>query len=207
MTKGMEFINPNLNLNPPQEVIDSPVLTAADKLKEKIDEVEQRAKKAEEESVTDSLTGCYNRNFFEKFKQENFDPQRDNNRLGLVFVDLNNLKTINDTQSHEAGDKLLQKTAQFLKNSFRKEDIVVRLGGDEFLIICRNYGDDPNFKENLSLKITKRLTEKPPVNFSFGIAVYNKDQDLLSLNQTKNRADSLMYKNKGKIKLIRQTTL
>src|SRR5574344_3124726 len=97
MFKGMEFINPNLDLNQHQEVTDSPVLNATDKIYKSI--------------YKDSLTGCYNRNYFEKFKQEHFDPNRDHNRIRLVFVDINNLKTINDTQGHQAGDTLIKNTA------------------------------------------------------------------------------------------------
>ncbi|MDD2224924.1 MAG: GGDEF domain-containing protein [Candidatus Shapirobacteria bacterium] len=155
MTKGMEFINPNLNLDlPPKPDIFIPILKAADKLKERID-------KAEQESVVDSLTGCYNRNFFEKFKQEHFDPNRDNNRIGLVFVDVNNLKIINDTQGHEAGDTLIKNTANFLKSNFRKEDLIIRLGGDEFIVICRNYDNSSNFEEKLLYKITEKLAVNP----------------------------------------------
>lgn len=193
MAKGMEFINPNLDLNPSQEVIDSPVLTAADKLKEKINEIER-------ESVVDSLTGCYNRNYFEKFKQEHFDPNRDDNRIGLVFIDVNNLKTINDTQGHKAGDLLIKNTANFLKSNFRKDDLVIRLGGDEFIVICRNYNNSSNFEEKILHKITEKLASNPNKNIAFGVAVYDKNQDFSNLDKTKDRADTHMYQNKREMK-------
>lgn len=194
MVQGMEFINPNLDLNlPPKPNGFIPVLKAADKLKERID-------KAEQESVVDSLTGCYNRNFFEKFKQEHFDPNRDNNRIGLVFVDVNNLKTVNDTQGHEAGDTLIKNTANFLKSNFRKDDLVIRLGGDEFIIICRNYDNSSNFEEKILHKITEKLTNNPNQNLAFGVAVYDKNQDFSNLDKTKDRADTQMYQNKREMK-------
>ena len=194
MTKGMEFINPNLDLNAPLKIRNSiPVLRAADKLKEKINKVEQ-------ESVVDFLTGCYNRNYFEKFKQEHFDPNRDDNRIGLVFVDVNNLKIINDTQGHQAGDTLIKNTANFLKSNFRKEDLVVRLGGDEFVVICRNYDNSSNFEEKLLHKITEKLVSNPNKNLAFGVAVYNKNQDFSNLDKTKDRADTKMYQNKREMK-------
>ena len=146
------------------------------------------------------MTNCFNRNFFEKFKQENFDPNRDDNRIGLVFVDVNNLKTINDTQGHEAGDTLIKNTASFLKSNFRKDDLVVRLGGDEFIVICRNYDNSPNFEEKLLHKITEKLANNPNKSLAFGVAVYDKNQDFSNLDKTKDRADTHMYQNKREMK-------
>lgn len=181
------------------------IINAADKIKEKLDK-----------SDIDELTGCYNRNYYEKFKKENFDNNRDDEKLGLVFVDINNLKTVNDNLGHKAGDKRIQEVAIFLKSNFRKDDIVVRLGGDEFVVICHNQENDPNFRENLPLKITDRLeqklklednnTEVFPLSFAFGVAVYNKELDTPSedekskgitpLDKAKIRADDLMYQHK-----------
>jgi len=173
-----------------------------------IEKLKQRAEEAEKNSMIDSLTGCYSRNFFEKFKKENFNPNRDNGSLGLVFVDINNLKVANDNQGHKAGDELIKSVSIFLKSSFRKDDTVVRLGGDEFIIICRNRENDSNFKENLPCKVTKRLTEKLSLreknkkpedlslSMSFGVAVYEKDKDFSNLDKTKDRADALMYQHK-----------
>lgn len=189
MFKGMEFINPNLDLNRHQEVIDSPVLTAADKIYKSI--------------YKDSLTGCYNRNYFEKFKQEHFDPNRDHNRIGLVFVDINNLKTINDTQGHQAGDTLIKNTANFLKSNFRKDDLVIRLGGDEFVVLCHNYENKPNFENLLLTKINEGLVDHPNKNLAFGVAVYNKNQDFSSLDKTKDRADTFMYQKKREMKIAK----
>jgi len=197
MAKGMEFINPNLDLNQLSKSDNTiPILVAADKLKEKIDQIER-------ESFIDSLAGCYNCNYFEKFKREHFDPNRDNNRIGLVFVDINNLKTINDTQGHQAGDNLIKNTALFLKSNFRKDDVVIRLGGDEFIVICRNQDNKPNFENILLTKINEGLINHPNENLAFGVAVYNKNQDSSNLDQTKDRADIYMYQKKREMKIAK----
>jgi len=197
MAKGMEFINPNLDLNQLSKSDNTiPILVAADKLKEKIDQIER-------ESFIDSLAGCYNCNYFEKFKREHFDPNRDNNRIGLVFVDINNLKTINDTQGHQAGDNLIKNTANFLKSNFRKDDVVIRLGGDEFIVICRNQDNKPNFENILLTKINEGLINHPNENLAFGVAVYNKNQDSSNLDQTKDRADIYMYQKKREMKIAK----
>jgi len=94
----------------------------------------------------------------------------------------------------------------------RKKDVVTRFGGDEFTIIFYNSENDPNFKENLPLKIKKRINKnllikeaqrKPEdisLSFAFGIAVFDKSIDL-DLDATLKRADDLMYENKREMKL------
>jgi len=214
MDKNTEFTNPNYH---PEDFIFSseiklppgktglPAVDAANKLSAELDE-------ARKNSLVDSLTGCYNRNYFEKFKTENFNPDRDHHKIGLVFADVNNLKKINDTQGHKFGDKLIKHAADFLKSSFRKDDLVVRLGGDEFLIICHNDGNDPDFSVNLPKKVTEKLTKnllkeknkKNSLSLAFGIAVYDKNQDFSNLDKTKDRADLQMYRNKKEMKVTSQ---
>ena len=152
----------------------------------------------------DELSGIYNRNYFGNFQKTNFDAERDNNQIGLVFIDINNLKEINDTQGHEAGDQLIINTAKYLKLIFRKEDIIVRFGGDEFVVVCRNRNNDAKFPENLPISIAQRVSKKSPIDFSFafGVAVYNKTTDSHDLSQTRKRADSLMYENKVQMKAV-----
>lgn len=179
-------------LDHPDENYKNPIMEATDKIHKIINE-----------SLTDSFTGCYNRNYFERFKNE-FDPSRNQNNIGLVFIDLNDLKKTNDIQGHEAGDKLIKDAVNFFKSNFRKEDIPVRIGGDEFIIICRNHKNDPNFAKNLSQKVDERRKEKSPVSFAFGVAVFDNKQDK-NLNDTQKRADALMYKNKQEIKSKNQS--
>lgn len=147
------------------------------------------------EKFHDSLTGCYNKHFFENFKEEDFDPINDHNILALIFADLNNLKQANDKFGHKAGDSLIRTNAIFLKNNLDKNGKLIRFGGDEFLFICRNNEQDPNFEENLTLKIDQLSLKDPNVDFSFGIAVYDRSKDL-NLDNTLHRADILMYENK-----------
>lgn len=178
-------------------------------LKIKNDELKEEIEKLKEASLIDPLTNCYNLKYFEKYKEENFDFERDNCNIGLVFVDLNKLKKINDTLGHNKGDEVIKNTADFLKSSFRKEDTVIHIYGDEFLVLCHNNEKDPNFEENLPNKINDRLSKKLifrennrkpedlPLKMAFGVAVYNKEKDSGDLNKTKDRADNLMRINKA----------
>jgi len=69
-----------------------PLLEAYKKHDEKQAIIQQELEKYKKESLLDALTGCYNQNYFEKYKNENFDPNRDDNQIALVLCDLNNLK-------------------------------------------------------------------------------------------------------------------
>lgn len=94
-------------------------------------------KEAEEKlrflSTHDTLTGFFNRAFFEEvmeeFKKDCFTP------ISVIMVDVDGLKEVNDTLGHAAGDKILKQTAGVLLSVFRSEDIVARIGGDEFVVL------------------------------------------------------------------------
>lgn len=178
----------------------------------------QEALKCRERSFVDTLTGCYNRNFFEKFKAENFDSERDHNKLALIFADLNSLKAINDSIGHGAGDSMIKYTADYLKHNYRPNDLVIRLGGDEFLVICRNDGSSSyNFEDIID--IDRRQAAKLPnesshrdlvycsernyrPDFSYGIAIYDKELDD-DLEDTLVRADQSMYEQKKHQKAVK----
>ncbi len=154
--------------------------------------------KTKEFSFIDSLTGCYNRNYFNKYKSDHFDVNRDHNRIGIVLADINDLKKINDRHGHEAGDKLIKKSAEILREIFRKDDIVVRLGGDEFVVICTNFNNSDDFENELSKAVHEKLTHSR-ITLAFGVAVFNRSIDETLCN-TVARADELMYSNKKKHK-------
>lgn len=87
-------------------------------------------------AITDSLTGAYNRRFFdEMLKKQIALAKRRNEPLGLVIADLDHFKNINDTYGHIVGDQALQQIASIMKNSIRSSDVLARYGGEEFVII------------------------------------------------------------------------
>ena len=159
---------------------------------------------ARKDSFVDCLTGCYNRNYFEKLIDENDDCANSHNKIGFIFIDINDLKQINDEQGHEAGDELIVNTAEFLKSNFRKDyDVVMRIGGDEFVVFCYNYRDTENFENNLKLKMERHCSVLPLINFSYGVAAFDRSIDR-DLTYTVVRADKLMYAHKQKIKWERK---
>nr|WP_223296245.1 sensor domain-containing diguanylate cyclase [Shewanella halifaxensis] len=147
----------------------------------------------------DSLTQLYNRQRFEAGEQE----WQINSDLGsyLVILDLDNLKAINDTMGHQAGDKALQGLAAALKQQWHLKHLVARYGGDEFIALC--HGPLGQIEDDLK-QIRRTLAEQyaceiasedqnadVKVEFSVGIAKYCGDW-----NKCFKAADDYMYQNK-----------
>ena len=88
------------------------------------------------QSVRDGLTGLYNRRFLEEsIPREIHRAERSKNGFGLIMMDLDHFKKLNDQSGHQAGDEVLFKFAQFLKGHIRGEDIACRYGGEEFVLV------------------------------------------------------------------------
>jgi diguanylate cyclase (GGDEF)-like protein/PAS domain S-box-containing protein len=149
----------------------------------------------------DTLTGLPNRAFFDHHLPEAIArTQHTEQRLAVIFLDLDNFKTINDTLSHAVGDQLLQQVTQRMSAALRSEDIVARWGGDEFTLILPNLASAAE-AANIAQRIADQLT--PPfllhnhelhVTASIGIAVFPEDgQDMTTLLQN---ADAAMYRAK-----------
>ena len=166
-------------------------------------EIQERLK-AEAEvrqlSLTDELTGLYNRRGFFWLANQQFKiAQRTRMLCCLLFVDLDGLKQINDSLGHEIGDKMLVDTAQLLKQSFRDSDIIARLGGDEFVIfipVCSQNTDE--FSPRLQVNID-RFNQEHNYSYQLSISIGATQCALnenVSLEQLLEEADKLMYEHK-----------
>lgn len=90
-------------------------------------------------AMHDSLTGLYNRHYFETaLEQLSSDAVRNHRQHGLVYIDLDHFKVVNDTFGHQKGDEVLREMAQLLRRRIRKPDILCRLGGDEFAVLLHD---------------------------------------------------------------------
>lgn len=94
-------------------------------------------KELEELSFTDKLTGLHNRNYME-VRSKNY-VRKDDFPTSWIMFDCNYLKEVNDHLGHEYGDLLLQRIANSIKETISKESIAMRVGGDEFLILCPHH--------------------------------------------------------------------
>ena len=151
----------------------------------------RRAEKLEAESMADPLTGTYNRRGWDRLlASEEERCRRFGHKTAVVIVDLDELKAVNDTQGHFAGDQLLTRTASALQSVARSVDIVARLGGDEFGMIAIEL--DLVGVTGLLRRVESALGSAD-IKASIGLAVREPG---LGLSEAWSRADQAMYENK-----------
>jgi diguanylate cyclase (GGDEF)-like protein/PAS domain S-box-containing protein len=143
----------------------------------------------------DMLTNLYNRSYFDEELH-----RLENSRqfpISIFMLDVDGLKTVNDLHGHMAGDNLLKRTAQVLKSCFRDEDIIARIGGDEFAVLLSNTNQQAS--ENIRLRMERTLKQHNqnfsdrPLSLSIGAATLNEQG---SLDDLFKKADEIMYKHK-----------
>jgi diguanylate cyclase (GGDEF)-like protein len=136
-----------------------------------------------EQSMIDPLTGCRNRRFLDEHI-----AALGKARWGCILIDLDRFKQINDTFGHERGDQVLVGMAQFLSQHAPKDSVVVRMGGDEFLLLV----DAASEKSIVALGglLRSNAPAQAPSGFTIGHAVRESDEPLES---TLRRADQDLY--------------
>lgn len=147
----------------------------------------------------DSLTGAYTRQAgILLLEHEIRKAKRNNTKIMLCFIDMNNFKHINDTYGHSTGDFLLQKAVEYMKNAIRATDVISRFGGDEFLVILSDQ-HNPQTNEYVIKRLTKALSATAisetntliEFSASIGTAIYpDNGQDCCELIEY---ADKKMY--------------
>lgn len=152
-------------------------------------------------SITDQLTGLYNRRGFITLAEQQLKlAKRSKKGLFLFFCDLDDLKSINDTLGHEEGDKAIMEMADIFKESFRDSDIIARIGGDEFALLA--IGTDGINPEYLTARLMKninahnaRKNRRCKLSVSIGLSSFSPDHPC-SIDELMSRADMLMYNQK-----------
>lgn len=146
-------------------------------------------------SLHDSLTGVYNRAYFEK--QMNKLPAMGYASIGLLVCDVDGLKVINDTLGHHTGDIVLKRVARILRQAFRSNDIIARIGGDEFVVLLVNHAvaDFETACHKIQELIARYNKNNPtlPISLSLGYAV---SQAIPDMNVLFKEADNNMYREK-----------
>ncbi|HSN23591.1 MAG TPA: GGDEF domain-containing protein, partial [Methylomicrobium sp.] len=145
----------------------------------------------------DVMTGVYSRAYFEEAIQKL--EMKCENPISFIVVDLDELKTTNDTFGHNAGDKLIRRAAEVLKASIEEEYTVARIGGDEFIIIMPGADSEAAnmIVERVQslVSVNNKYYREPLLSLSLGAATSAPG---LSLEKTISLADDAMYQNKGK---------
>ena len=193
------------NLRSRQE-LESEIVSQAEELIEVVHEHAREIKKRddiEEETqriaITDVLTGLLNRRGFFLRAEQNFKVlQRQGLAGALVFIDIDGLKTINDTLGHDSGDSLIKNSAKILYDSFRDSDVVARLGGDEFAALTFDVSDPEIIVDRIQKKVTAfnlRSSFPYQVSLSIGVVQCNLSSNI-GLSDYLSIADERMYTEK-----------
>jgi diguanylate cyclase (GGDEF)-like protein len=160
----------------------------------------ERSQTLEHAALTDGLTGMQNRRYFDDALREYIEEfRRIEKPIGLMILDLDHFKQVNDTHGHHIGDEVLRAVANCLKNLTRYHDIVARLGGEEFAVVAPNLDNDHLVK--LAERIRKAIASMPVVvgnvrlrvTASVGLAVWDGKE---SADEFYRRADRMLYEAK-----------
>lgn len=167
-----------------------------------VTEKKQEEKCLSEKAYYDAGTGIYNRHFFEEYVEKIL---AENVSATLCYLDMDGLKYVNDHYGHLEGDRYIQEFVKKIIQSFRKEDVFARIGGDEFCLVLLG-----NLKEVSVRKLEKARQEfrnegkEYPRSFSYGIYEIGEEGKCLTLEEMIDQADVRMYEYKRKYKEKRE---
>ncbi|RKZ86375.1 MAG: hypothetical protein DRR19_15055 [Candidatus Parabeggiatoa sp. nov. 1] len=165
-------------------------------------ELKKALRRLEEMSVTDEMTGTFNRRFAYEILAKQIQMAKEASSSFVVcYVDIDNLKDINDTFGHADGDILINTVVNSLKRVIRTSDYLFRMGGDEFLLIFpqAKLKDSDNLIERLRKQLNHQQVHGLPIDFSFGFSEFHAE-DNFSPDELIKMADSNMYEAKMKKK-------
>lgn len=170
------------------------------KLREMTASLSARSRNLEQAALTDGLTGMQNRRYFDDALKEYLHEFRRIDRpVGLMILDLDHFKQVNDTYGHDAGDEVLRSVAKCLKSMTRYHDVVARLGGEEFAIVA------PNMDIELLQRVADRMRKaiaalsietagsQLNITSSVGLALWDKQE---TAEEFYRRADKQLYEAK-----------
>ncbi len=154
----------------------------------------ERHRQIEYLSYHDQLTGLYNRHFFDE-ELKRLDQKR-NIPFSIVVADINGLKTINDAFGHQTGDELIKTAAAAIRETCRSDDIIARMGGDEFMLLL------PRSGLQVALKLAERIKRRietfkiMDIELSVSVGCATKTDDEKPINQVIKSAEDMMYQRK-----------
>jgi two-component system, cell cycle response regulator len=159
-----------------------------------------RSETLQHAALTDPLTGMQNRRYFDEALREYLDAFRHVDKpLGLLIIDLDHFKQINDTHGHDIGDKVLREVGDGLRAITRYHDVLARLGGEEFALVVPNMDEDQlvEFADRIRGAVAQVVVASPRgrirVTASVGAAVWNGRE---SADDFFRRADTCLYEAK-----------
>lgn len=167
--------------------------------------IQESNKQLKDLAAKDYLTGLYNRSKLDEVLEDEIKrSKRYGNDFGIIMIDIDYFKIVNDNYGHQVGDTVLCEFASVLSSAFREVDTIGRWGGEEFLIIVENTNKESIMK--LAEKLRKTIEEHDfsileQKTASFGVTVYHQKD---KINELVTRADNALYeaKNNGRNKVV-----
>ncbi|MGL4488350.1 MAG: GGDEF domain-containing protein [Rhizobiaceae bacterium] len=170
------------------------------KLREMTQTLSARSETLEHAALTDALTGMQNRRYFDDALKEYLEEfRRIEKPIGLIVLDLDHFKMVNDTHGHDVGDEVLRQVAGCLKNFTRYHDIAARIGGEEFAVVAPNMDLEGlnKFAERIRRAVSDLVIQSGNVRLkvttSIGIATWDTIESPDSFYR---RADRMLYQAK-----------
>lgn len=189
-------VNTHLTLRAQQKIL----TLQNEELKKKNALITEQAKKLQALATSDSLTGLSNRRYFlAKAEQEEKRFQRTRKPFGLIILDIDHFKDVNDTYGHECGDTVLVGVAKKLTATLRAQDIVARWGGEEFVCLLPETNGEgvkkaaEKIRTNIESYAHDYNGHNLKVTVTLGVCIYEGSCDL---NGCLRKADSALYKGK-----------
>jgi len=170
-------------------------------------------KMSKEQALRDPLTRCHNRRFLDEFITK-YEPlcEREGKKTGLLMADVDYFKQVNDEHGHETGDAVLQQVVSIIQNNIRKTDLLIRYGGEEFLVLLQNVEKDASIiiAEKIRSMVEQHAFDIPgggklKKTISLGVAEF--PDDAKAMYKAIKFADVALYsaKNTGRNKVVRFT--
>ena len=166
----------------------------------------------QQSAFRDGLTGLYNRKFLEEHTKK-LIPQalRDKFNIGVLLLDMDHFKAVNDEYGHDIGDKVLKELARILNETIRESDIIIRYGGEEFIVLLVNIKTEEqaiSVANKIRIKVSENEIDvyagsKLRKTVSIGLSMFPEDSS--SLESVIKNADIALYeaKSKGRNQVVR----
>lgn len=187
------------------ELADSKLTASNSKLQQQAEELQHINKELQRLATTDSLTGLYNRRYFDEvISTELALAERHGDVDSILMIDVDHFKKINDLHGHRGGNQVLMQIAQVLLASSRKTDLLCRIGGEEFILLCRRTGAEESMlvaekiRQNVAAHIfAASANTNIQITVSIGVALLRGNLDADVIDDYVHQADLALYQSKN----------
>lgn len=185
------------------QLADKKLINSNRKLRKQSEELKNISEDFKKMSVTDELTGLHNRRRFEELMKTEMELSRRHGDINsIMIIDIDHFKSVNDNYGHPCGDSVLKDVSQILKENLRKTDVLCRIGGEEFVALCKRA--DKNAAMEIAEKLRACINNEMlvfeehtlKVTISIGVSTIDKDSTENDRDSLYKQADYAVYHSK-----------